>query len=227
MKTHLLITSLLVLFGAVAVSAVSPDQAVVDRILEQYELDPLAYEVELLSNRLQSEDVDPSQLTVKALTEKEPLGLFTVLATIEDEDGRIDRGQVRMRVRKFDTVLVTSDRISRHDQFSETNIITERMEVTSLREQPVRSLEALTNCRARRNIGKGQILTMKAIEPVPDIDVGREVTIIVANQTLTITAPGKALQAGCEGDYVKVKNTATGKLLNARVQDASTVVVDL
>ena len=86
MKTHLLITSFLVLFGAIAVSAVSPDQAVLDRILEQYELDPLAYEVELLSNRLQSEDVDPSQLTIKALTEKEPLGLFTVLATIEDED---------------------------------------------------------------------------------------------------------------------------------------------
>jgi flagella basal body P-ring formation protein FlgA len=218
---------LLVLALTVSGEAVTVEDAVVEKIASQHELDTASYELEILSNQLDSREIDYDQLSLKTLTQTEPLGLFTVLATISKDGELIEPGQVRLRIRKYAEVLVASDRIRRHELLSEEKLVLSRMEVTSLREQPVQSLGTLGNHRAKRNIRKGQILTTMAIEPVPDIEVGREVTIIAAKDLLTITAPGQALESGSIGDYVKVKNKATGKLLKARVVDGRSVALEL
>ena len=41
-----------------------------------------------------------------------------------------------------------------------------------------------------------------------------------------ITATGVALQSGMAGDYVKVKNKGSGKIILARVVDGTAVAVD-
>ena len=217
---------LIVLAAACSGRAANTDMAVMNIVRSEYRLDTADYQIEVLSSQLKAEEVDPNLLKITALSQKEPIGLFTLVATIE-KDGEIqERGQVRLRIRKFTEVLVATDKIGRHDALSKNNLALTRMEVTSLREQPVQSFGALANQRAKRNLRKGQILTSPAMEPVPDIEVGREVTIIVSNDLLTITAPGKALQTGSAGDYVKVKNKATGKILSAKVVDATSVAVD-
>jgi flagella basal body P-ring formation protein FlgA len=217
---------LIALTAAVAGHATNADLAVMNMVRSEYRLDTADYEIEVLSSQLKAEDVDADQLKVQALSQKEPVGLFTLLAWIEKDGEIVERGQVRLRIKKFSEVLVATDRIGRHDALSKDNLALARMEVTSLREQPVRSFDDLADQRAKRNLRKGQILTSPAIEPVPDIEVGREVTIVVSNDLLTITAPGKALQTGSTGDYVKVRNTATGKVLSAKVVDATSVAVD-
>jgi len=217
---------LIALTAAVAGHATNTDLAMMNMVRSEYRLDTADYRIEVLSSQLRAEDVDPKELKMKALSQKEPVGLFTLLAWIEKDGEIVERGQVRLQIKKFSEVLVATDVIGRHDALSKDNLALARMEVTSLREQPVRSFDDLAGQRAKRNLRKGQILTSPAIEPVPDIEVGREVTIVVSNDLLTITAPGKALQTGSAGDYVKVKNTATGKILSAKVVDATSVAVD-
>jgi flagella basal body P-ring formation protein FlgA len=222
----ILLEVMVVLVAVCGGRAMNIDLAVMDLLKTQYSLDTSEYTIEVLANQLKAGDVDPGMLTMTPLTQKEPLGLFTVLVSIEKAGDVVERGQVRFRVRKFADVLVATDRIGRHDALTEDNLKLTRMEVTSLQEQPVQSLGTLENHRAKRNLKKGQILTSLAVEPVPDIEVGREVTIVVSNDYMTITAPGKALQAGSTGDYVRVKNKATGKILSAKVVDATSVAVD-
>ena len=101
-----------------------------------------------------------------------------------------------------------------------------RMDVTSLNETPLRTLSEIDGFRARRNLRRGTILTTGAVEPVPDIEAGRELTIVYVDDLYRITVAGVALQAGMAGEYVKVKNKQSGKIIVARVIDKTAVAVD-
>lgn len=207
--------------------AVDCDQAIKDVIVSDYNLDTASYEIEILTNRLKSIEVEPDKLTYTLVSRKEPLGLFTILATVDLGNGQTEKGQIRMRISKFDNVLVTIGRMGRHEQLAESKVMVKRMDVTTISGRPVRKIEELTNCRARKIIRKDQILTLEAIESIPDIEVGKDIKIVLAEQLLQITAPGRSLQSGSVGEFIKVKNQATGKVLKARVVDAHSVAVDI
>jgi flagella basal body P-ring formation protein FlgA len=132
-----------------------------------------------------------------------------------------------MRIRKYAEVLVTAGKLERHAELSESALLARRMEVTNLRQRPVTSLDELAGQRTRKMVRKDQILTYDAIEAIPDVEVGTEVTIVLSASLLRITAPGRCLQSGSAGEEVKVKNKATGKVLKARVIDSSSVAVDI
>jgi len=215
-----------VLFTGISVASVtSLEQVVTGRIFADYDLDSSLYKIEVLGNSLGHLDVSGENVTLRPLTRKEPLGLFTVLVDVDLADGTHKRAQIRLRIHKYAQVMVTRGPIKRHEVITQNNVTMKKMEVTSLQEQPLDSLDGNSAFRARRNLARGKIITRSAIEPVPDIDVGREVSIVFDNGPCVITAPGRALQSGRIGDRVKIKNTATGKVIYARVQSSRIVSV--
>jgi flagella basal body P-ring formation protein FlgA len=194
-------------------------------VYHTYSLDTTAFEIEVLGNSLQTTEVSDENLTIKPLTQREPLGLFTVLAELERNGVVVDRGQVRLRVRKYADVLVTVDRLAREDLITSENVRLERMEVTSLQERPLNTLEEVDGFRMKRNLSKGKILTSGAVEPIPDIDVGEEVTIVYNDGLCTITAPGRSMQSGSRGDRIRVRNNSSGKVIMANVVEHGSVSV--
>jgi flagella basal body P-ring formation protein FlgA len=70
------------------------------------------------------------------------------------------------------------------------------------------------------------VLRPDQIERLPLIKSGQMVTIVVENESMRITAAGKARSSGAEGDTVMVRNLASQKELPARVIDSETVKVD-
>ena len=65
--------------------------------------------------------------------------------------------------------------------------------------------------------------------------VGTEIDVELLSQieldspttaTDEITIPGKALQAGVAGDYIKIRNETSGKIIIARVVNTSSVAID-
>ncbi|MEW6413027.1 MAG: flagellar basal body P-ring formation chaperone FlgA [Candidatus Zixiibacteriota bacterium] len=208
------------------VTSLTPSEVILDEIMVTYELDPLVYEIEVLTNQLKTESLEGRQLTFRPLSQKEPIGLFTVLATVLENGEEIESNQVRLRIKKYKTVLVVKDRVGRNDNLSPEQFGLERMEVTNLTEMPLESVEQIEGYRASRNLRPGQILTSGAIEPIPDVESGRETLIVYDDGLCKITATGIALQSGVTGDYVKVKNKATKKIIMARVIDENAVSVD-
>ncbi|MBD3331822.1 flagellar basal body P-ring formation protein FlgA [candidate division GN15 bacterium] len=218
---------LLFLVGAApVVGAMSSNEAICQRMTEMFALDTTRCEIEILSNPLRSADLQPSQVVIRPLTSKKPAGLFTVIADVMRGGEVLESGQVRMRIHIYEDVLVVLDKLRRHDPVSAEVVALERMEVTNLREQPLVSLEALDDIRARRNLRRGDILTTGDVEPVPDVEYGREIKIVYNNGPCTITALGKSLQAGMAGEYIKVRNVSSGKMIIARVVNDNTVAVD-
>ncbi len=217
---------LLLILGASNVNSASLDEVVVDRMREMYQLDTAQYEIEVLTNRLKTAEIASSGLDLRPLTQKEPLGLFSVMAELTIDGQLIESGQIRLKIKKFAEVLVSTDKIRRKDSFHNNNVTTRRMDVTSLREQPVRSLEALNSHRAKRNLRTGSILTTACVEVVPDMESGRAVKIVYVDGLCQVTASGVALEQGMAGEYVKVRSKASGKIIMARVVDDGAVAVD-
>lgn len=201
------------------------NQLIKYKIIDRYELDENLYKIDILHNAIESKDLNPEQLVIKPLTQKEPLGLFTIIAEIYKDNVRVERAQVKMRIRKFTDVLVVKGKLQRHDLITNDDITSERKEITTLFERPVTSLDEIADMRLKRNLKRGQILTFEALETIPDLERGMATTIIFDNGLFKITAPGVALQNGSAGDMIKVKNKSTNKIIVARIEDDKSVSV--
>ena len=216
----------LVLIPAVSSAQIATTDELVTRwVRSTYNLDSIECEIDILSNPLAVTVIGTNQIGFRALTQSEPSGLFTVLAELKNNGILVKRSQIRLRVKRFAEVIVAADRLKRHERLTGDKLVSKRMEITSLRQQLIRSIEQLDGFRIKRNLSKGKILTTGLIEAVPDIEVGREVSILFSDGLCTITAPGRMLQTGWKGDRVKVKNLASGKVITARVSDSAVVVV--
>ncbi len=227
MRTLRWILALLLTLQAFAsVVALDTETAIRQRILETYELDPEMTTIEISSNRLSTRFVDPDDLTLKAFSQREPSGPFTVHATVTHQGETIDKGEVRLRVNRFAKVLIAADKIGRHDFLAAEQFELKCVSITSLREKAISDLGAIEGCRSKRNLRKGQVLTTGAVEPIPDIDVGNDVTIVYDDGVCAISVPGTALQTGWVGRTVRVKNKASGKIVQARVVDNRSVAID-
>lgn len=202
------------------------DQAIINEIMMMFGLDSESYLVEVLSNHLSSQNFTGCNLTLKPLTQKDPVGLFSVLATLTRGDEVVATGQARLRIKKYANVVVANDRIKRSDPMEPGRLVMQKMEVTNLVEQPLTTFDGLERFRAKRNLTKGTIVTTGALEAVPDIERGHETLIVFNDGLCKVTAPGLALQSGLSGDYIKVKNKATNKIIIARIVNDNSVAVD-
>lgn len=218
---------ILILFAAAAsASPVPVEQALTEELAAMYDLDTSQYVIEVDINRLKTESVEPGDLSLRPLVQKAPLGLFTVAATIERDGRTVESAQVRLRISRFADVLVAADRIGLRDDLTRENLTVRRMDITKMYEKPITSYQEVEGFRAKRNIRKGTVLTTSAVEVPPDVESGREVTIVYTDGRCRITTPGRALQTGSSGEYIKVKNTGSGKIIMARVVDDGSVAVD-
>ena len=217
---------LLILVCSVSADTLTVEQALVEQMFDEYQLDRDFYEIEILSNRLHLQDFNNEDLFIKPLTMKEPIGLYTVLVTISKDGEELETSQVRMRIKKFANVLITTDRVKRHDELTTENTTIERTEVTSLRTKPIYTLEEAMGYRAKGSIQKAVPVTTGMLDKIPDILSGSETTIVYLSSAFKITADGIALQSGSEGDFIRVKNKTSNKIIVARIIDSDHVTID-
>lgn len=225
MKTFLSTLTIFLLICTLQSHAVTTEDAIIEKMYVDYQLDTLDYEIEILTSRIKLKELQTEELSIKALTHKEPLGLFTVMVTILKNDEKVESSQVRMRIKKFETVLITTDRLKRHAELTASNTSVERVEVTNLRNKPFLSVEETIGYRLIGAVKKDIPLTSNMLQKIPDIASGRETTIVYLGSVFKITAEGVALQSGSEGDFIRVKNKTSKKIIIARVIDSDHVAV--
>ena len=225
MKLLLKLIIFLVLPLMVQAGEIDNNELIKYKIIDRYNLDESVYEIDILNNSIETKEFTPEQLVIKPLSQKDPLGLFTVIAEIYKDNVQVERAQVKMRIRKFGEVLVINGKLKRNDLITKDNVTVERKEITTLFERPVEAIDQIAAYRLKRNVKTGQILTYEALEIIPDLEQGMETTIVYNDGLCRITAPGLTLQSGSAGDMIKVKNKSTNKIIVARVVDGSSVSV--
>ena len=213
--------------GYGSTSAATLYAVVTDQLMSRYHLDTTTSRIEILSSQLVDTTVSPEAVKIQPLFPKEPLGLVSIVVEIATPDHSFRRGQMSLRVRRYSEVFVATGEIKTHELIDLQELKLQTMEVTSLREQPVVSLGNIQGYRSKRNLSSGQILTFEAIESVPDIEVGREVSILCEGGSFTISAHGKAMQTGRLGEMIRVRNSSSGRVVLARVSGSGEVTVEM
>ena len=224
-KMLLLIGLLLLSLGS-AVLAESTRDIIVNKVYESFELDKSSYSIEILTDEIKSKNISSAQISVKPLYQTTPIGRFAIVLKVTRAEAKVEKETIRLYIRKYAEVLVVTERIKRFDNISPALVSIKRKEVTTLREDPLISLNSITNMRARRNVAKNRILTKADIEIKPVVKSYSDVHIIYVSGLCRITAEGKALEDGQTGELIRVKNKSSGKIVFARVVDKNLVQVD-
>ena len=71
--------------------------------------------------------------------------------------------------------------------------------------------------KAKFNLARGAVIKTRQLEIVYPVEKGKAVLVVADNSRLSITVNAIALEAGQLGDMIKVKNSTSGKILNAIV----------
>ncbi|MEA1979640.1 MAG: flagellar basal body P-ring formation chaperone FlgA [candidate division Zixibacteria bacterium] len=203
------------------------NQYITDCLFNEFNLDSEFYDIEILTYKIKTKNLSEFDLIISPLTPNEPIGLYSVLVKIYKGSKLIETSQIRTRIRKFANVVTSIDKISRNDEITNEMIDVKRMEVTTLREKAITNTENILGFRAERNIHKGQIITTGSVETFPDVERGEEVAIVYIEGAFKVSTVGKVLQEGRAGDYIKVKNKSSGKIVIARVVDGHSVAIDM
>ncbi|MDI3279767.1 MAG: flagellar basal body P-ring formation chaperone FlgA [Bacillota bacterium] len=77
--------------------------------------------------------------------------------------------------------------------------------------------EDLLGQRLVRSVRAGEVLRLSAVEPVPVVEKGTEVVLTVRQRGVVVTAVGRALEDGGQGQVIRVQNVDSGKILQGRV----------
>jgi flagella basal body P-ring formation protein FlgA len=221
----LALTVMLILLGSSGFADDTFNNILRSSIIDYYNLGENDVEIEIRSNRVKYEAVEYDSLSIEPMTRKEPRGLISFKVSLYKNDLVVADGQVRVKIAYFENVLVTQDRISRHETISPDKITLTRMEVTSLTGRPLTSEDELTGMRARRSIKKGQILNSGIIEVIPVVFPGQGVSILYKSGGLEINAQGTAMEDGNTGDLIRVRNNQSGKTILCTVLNSELVQI--
>ncbi|MEK7775179.1 MAG: flagellar basal body P-ring formation chaperone FlgA [Candidatus Zixiibacteriota bacterium] len=226
MKIHKIILPL-VISALFAIEARSEDNTsrLTQSLVDQFAIDTAHHTIQLLASQIKSSVSSDQQISLRALSAKEPLGLFTVIAYVINGTDTVAQGQVRYRIDRFADVLVAVDRIATRQIVANDDFIVQRTNVTTLIEKPVTDVSSIAGLRMKRNLAKGTILTVSALETAPEVESGRDVSIVYQSGLCRITASGTALQSGRLGDHIKIRNKTSGQVVLATVTNTSEVSV--
>ena len=228
MKTLIKIFLLIGLLSFTAIASfaeTSANEVLTAEIYSTLNLDTAVYAVEILSGGFTEQDMSKAEIKIKPFYNNAPLGRFALTATLFRNGTAIESQQVRLFIHKYANVAVVNDRITRFDELTEKSILIEKREITSLSETPLVSLDEIKGTRARRNLAKGTVLTSGDVELIPTVRSNTDIHIIYSNGLCRVTSQGQALQDGRIGDYIKIKNKSSGKIVFARIVDEKTATI--
>lgn len=119
-------------------------------------------------------------------------------------------------------VLVSAGPIAAGKALTAADVRPERRDVTQMADAIGTSEDAVGQS-SRRALREGQVLQARLLNKAVLVKRGAAVRIVARHGGVSVQNSGESLQAGSLGDIVRVRNTASGKTLSARVVDEGVV----
>lgn len=103
----------------------------------------------------------------------------------------------------------------------------EERRVDSLQRDTVRRSEDLAGKRVRKVLTAAEIITAHALEPIPDVRSGQRLRLFVRGDRVMVSLEAEALEEGCIGDCLRLKNPDSGKVVIARIAQPGRAEINL
>lgn len=121
-------------------------------------------------------------------------------------------------------VLVTKYKVNKGTILDKSNVVIEWRELSKIRSEILDDIELIIGARSKRTLSQGAIITKRTICVVCK---NENVTIVAKSKDFMIKTAGIALKNATFGEQVKVKNTRSGRTINAQVKAINQVVINL
>ena len=131
---------------------------------------------------------------------------------------------IPVRISQEIQVLVTTNILAKGTVIDNTNTVIEYININRIRGESIDNVELVTGGRLKRRLAKGAVVSPRNICLVCK---GEVVTIIAKSTDFLIKTGGLALTSGSKGEQVRIKNSKSGRIINARVQAVNKVVINL
>lgn len=229
MKT--LFTAILAIFLLMPVPLLQAE--VEPRVIELEELEKIFHEIVLENAPWPMDDLEimdftarPGSVTVPAgsydvqvlqAPQKEHLGRKVVTIAIRVNGEEYQRVRMIGDLQLYGQVICTTKRLSRHALIGEEDVAAVRHNITMLDSGALMKPEDAVGKRLKTSLRPGAILYAHLLESPPLVQRGDLVTIIAESNSIRVTAPGEARNAGALGDLVRVKNLMSRKEIFAKV----------
>lgn len=141
-------------------------------------------------------------------------------------NGRLYRSlSVYYQIRLYDTVLVATHDLRVDEPVMMNDVRTQEITVTSDSAKYLKNISDIEGRVPARAIKADTPLTESLFQQPIAIEAGAPVTIMAKYGAVSVNAMGVALQRGRLGQIIRVRNTASGKMLLAKVVDGQTVEI--
>jgi flagella basal body P-ring formation protein FlgA len=129
--------------------------------------------------------------------------------TITSAVGGTRKAQVRGAARAWQNQVVVARPLARRQVIQDADVTQRRTLVDRLPESPLLNTEQVVAQVAARDLKPGTVLTAPLVEAVPLAKSGQLITVTLVRGTVKIKGVAKALEGGCFGQTIRVKNEAT------------------
>jgi flagella basal body P-ring formation protein FlgA len=126
----------------------------------------------------------------------------------------------------FQPVVCASRDLKRGERINEDDLYLVKRNISHLSSKILTDMNKIIGLMAKHNVKKDSCLKEWMFEKFPIVDKGDIVTILAESGDLKVTAPGRVLMKGYEGELVKVENLMSKKEIYAKVVNGSMVAVD-
>jgi len=126
----------------------------------------------------------------------------------------------------FQPVVCASRDLKRGEKISKDDLYLVKRNISHLSSKILTDVNKIIGFMAKHNVKKGTSLKEWMFEKYPIVDKGDIVTILAESGDLKVTAPGRILMKGYNGELVKVQNLMSKKEIYAKVVNGSIVTVD-
>lgn len=158
---------------------------------------------------------------------REELTGYVRLIAIVSVDG-IPKMEVKLSgwVDVFDSVVCASNNLNKGDIITAEDIHLERKNISRLNQDILKDIDQAIGLMVKHDIKENDCIKDWMLKKTPIVSKGDMVTILAEHGNIKITAPGRILEKGYKGDYIRVQNAMSKKSVYAKVINGSIVTVD-
>lgn len=134
---------------------------------------------------------------------------------------------VNATIHHFEFIVVAKRSIPRGSIIKESDLILVEQDTSRLNGAYLRKITLAVGKKVKQTIRTHTPVTQRVLIDPQIIKRGDPITIIAQSPALEIRAPGNALASGKIGDIIRVKNTKSQKIVEARIASNNTVTVQM
>lgn len=123
-------------------------------------------------------------------------------------------------------VFVPAQNINKGEVITTDKLKSVKTRSNRVKPQHLADKDKLINMEAKRNLREGKMISDKDVGKIVLIKKGSIVNLIYQTPYMQITAKAEALEDGCRGDRIEIRNTKSKKDLYGEVVDAETVRIE-